>query len=107
MINYICNHCNTPFDEPQIINYTENLGEFQMPVSEERCPICGCDSFTAAEECPKCEGAKPLPETLCKKCRKSLKERFIAFADELTAEEEEQLDDWLDGDIVENRRNWT
>ena len=44
--------------------------------------------------------------TLCGSCRKDLLRRFTAFADTLTAEEEAQLDDWLDGDTITNRRNW-
>ena len=43
---------------------------------------------------------------LCRACRGDLLRRFTAFADTLTAEEEDQLDDWLDGDTITNRRTW-
>ena len=35
------------------------------------------------------------------------KKRLTEFADSLTAEEEQQVDDWMDGDTITNRRNWT
>ena len=44
---------------------------------------------------------------LCDDCRKSLLDRLTEFADGLTAEEEQQVDDWMDGDTITNRRNWT
>ena len=30
----------------------------------------------------------------------------VCFCDSLTAEEEEQLDDWMDGDSIKSRREW-
>jgi hypothetical protein len=45
-------------------------------------------------------------DILCKPCRERLKRKFIAFADELTAPEEEQLDEWLDGVSVTERKRW-
>lgn len=106
MIRYICDNCATPFDEPLRRHYVEHLGDFSHRYTEELCPVCGFDSFSEAEECPRCGGVKRTNEIICPACRKALKRRFTAFADFLTAEEEAQLDDWLDGDTVENRRNW-
>ena len=107
MIRYLCDHCGTPFDEPVTRHYTETLGEFTRPYTEAVCPICGCDSFSDADLCPKCGEAKLAEETLCKRCRDALHSRIIDFADTLTAEEEAQLDDWMDGDSITSRRNWT
>jgi len=107
MIHYICDHCDTPFDEPVVVAHREDLGEFTREYFDGVCPICGCDSFSDADICPKCGDAKLTKEILCKRCRDELKQRFTDFADTLTAEEEQQLDDWLDGDTITNRRNWS
>lgn len=109
MVNYKCDSCGAFFDKPTIVHHSETLGDgWKRGWIEEQCPICGCDSFQDAAQCPQCE--EPMPAhcgVLCGKCRASLKERFTAFADELTAEEEQQIDDWMDGDSITNRRNWT
>lgn len=107
MIHYICDHCGVPFDTPAVHTVTEHLGEFSRAYTEEACPICGCDSFAEADLCEKCGEPKLTVEPLCKRCRDQLRARFIDFADTLTAEEEAQLDDWLDGESVTNRRSWT
>lgn len=107
MINYICDFCGTPFEEPKTQTFTEWLGEFSRTYTEERCPICYGLSFSPADSCPKCNDPKLKEDLLCRQCRYELKTRFSAFADELTAEEEEQLDEWTGGDTIANRRNWT
>ena len=43
---------------------------------------------------------------MCRKCRKELLQKLNGFADLLSYEEEEQLDEWLDGESIRNRRNW-
>ena len=106
MIHYICDHCGTPFDEPVTAHHAENLGEFCRAYETQACPICGCDSFSPADLCPKCGEAKLAEETLCKRCRDELKNRVIRFFDTLTAEEEAQFDDWMDGDTVTHRKDW-
>lgn len=107
MIHYICDHCGTPFDTPLITQYSEILSDGIIRTYDEaHCPICGCYSFSAADLCPKCGEAKMKEEILCKRCRDELKASVTAFADTLTAEEEQQLDDWMDGDTITNRRNW-
>ena len=107
MIRYQCNYCNVGFDKPITVTYTENLGENMTRVyKEERCPICGCDSFRDAGECEKCGSIAELGDVLCRKCKRDLKKRIIDFFNYLTAEEEEQFDNWMDGDSIVNRRNW-
>lgn len=106
MIHYICDHCGVAFDAPATHTVTESLGEFARTYTEEACPICGCDSFSEADLCEKCGEPKLTGELLCKRCRDELKAKFTAFADHLTAEEEAQLDEWLDGDSVTNRKAW-
>ena len=107
MIRYICDYCGARFDRPEAVNYVEVNGDFKRRYTEYFCPICGEESCSEADACPKCGEAKLTTDTLCRDCRKDLLKRFSAFADDLTAEEEEQLDDWMDGDTITNRRNWT
>ena len=108
MIRYICDHCGTPFDTPLITQYRETLPDNAVRTyTEAHCPICGCDSFSDADRPPKCGGAKLAEEILCKRCRDELKARVTAFADTLTAEEEQQFDDWMDGDTITRKRMWT
>lgn len=103
MIHYICDHCGIAFEAPVVHIVREHLGEFTRADSEEACPICGCDSFSEADLCEKCGDPKLKEELLCKRCRDELRETFTAFADTLTAEEEAQLDEWLDGRSVTER----
>lgn len=107
MIQYCCDYCNTFFDEPHESVYTELLGDFHVKQTDYFCPVCGSDSFSEADYCPKCDEPKLKVDTLCKDCRKDLLTRFKAFADELTEEEEDQLDDWLDGDSIKSRGGWS
>ena len=81
-------------------------GDFKRRYTEYFCPICGEESFSEADSCPKCGEAKLRTDTLCRDCRKDLPKRFTAFADSLTAEEEQQVDDWMDGDSIKSRREW-
>ncbi len=106
MLAYRCDHCGTCFDHPVTLRHRELLGEFIREYTEEVCPICCGDSFSPGKPCPKCGEFMPEDEILCRACRRLLKARFTDFADTLTAEEEAQLDDWLDGDTITNRRSW-
>lgn len=106
MTHYLCDHCGVAFDKPVVHTVTENLGEFTRTYQEAACPKCGCESFSDADLCPKCDEPKMAEEVLCKRCRDELKARFTAFSDELTAEEEAQLDAWLDGQSVTDRKAW-
>lgn len=106
MIRYICDYCDARFDEPEAVHYVEVNGDFKRRYTEYLCPICGEESFSEADSCPKCGEAKLTTDTLCRDCRKGLLKRFTDFADSLTAEEEEQLDDWMDGASIKDRRSW-
>ena len=106
MIRYICDYCDARFDEPEAVNYVDVMGDFKRLYTEYFCPICGVESFSEADSCPKCGEAKLTTDTLCRDCRKSLLNRLTKFADSLTAEEEDQLDDWMDGDSIKSRREW-
>lgn len=77
-----------------------------MQTSEVLCPVCGSPDFGAADTCP-CGNAKHREDILCRKCRKELLQKLNGFADFLSYEEEEQLDEWLDGESIRNWRNWT
>jgi len=107
MARYHCDYCGVYFDEPMTVTFREIVAERTMTYAEERCPVCGCSSFSGAKDCPKCGRPMPADDVLCDVCRADLKARVLAFADTLTAEEEEQLDGWLDGDTITSRRHWT
>jgi hypothetical protein len=107
-MGYQCNYCQVAFNEPTIVSYTEHLGEgVTRTYKEERCPVCGCNSFEEVDECIQCGRPTPLGEILCKRCKRGLKKKIINFFDYMTAEEEEQFDIWMDGDSIVNRRKWT
>lgn len=107
VIRYQCNYCDVGFDVPTVVTYKEYLGENMTRLyKDERCPICGCDSFRDVGECAKCGDAAEVGDILCKQCKRSLKKRLIEFFDTLTTEEEEQFDEWMDGDTITNRRGW-
>lgn len=106
-MKYACDYCGVIFDKPSIVHYTEHLGEhLRRSYSDERCPICGCCSFREMDECRGCGSTAEAGDILCRKCKRNLKKRIIDFCDTLTAEEEEQFDEWMDGDSITNRRNW-
>lgn len=107
MIRYVCSHCGVYFDEPVTRLIAEHNGEISRTYTEEFCPACHGDSFEAADYCPKCGDPKPTGHILCRSCRRSLRKRFDAFADLLTSEEAQQMDEWLDGSSITDRRNWT
>ena len=103
MIRYLCETCGTVFDEPHRFTLHEHINGIPFDYNGEACPICGGGIFTKANDCPKCGGLKLSSEHLCRSCRADLARRFTAFADELTAEEETQLDEWLDGNSITDR----
>ena len=106
MKRYLCNTCGTFFDEPHRYTLHEHIAGLPFTYNGESCPICSGALFTEADECPKCGDPKPARDTLCRPCRRSLLRRFTAFADCLTAEEEQQLDEWLDGSSITDRKRW-
>lgn len=103
---YICDLCSTAFDRPFIRRETAvEDGRVRVDL-ESICPVCGHPHFQEANLCPRCGEWKQRQDRLCRACRSDLLRRFTEFADGLTAEEEEQLDDWLDGDTITNRSKW-
>lgn len=105
-MEYICDTCGTPFDMPLYRTSRDVIDGHTMQTREAFCPVCGSPDFEAADTCP-CGNAKHKEDILCRKCRKELLQKFTDFADLLSYEEEEQLDEWLDGESIRNRRNWT
>lgn len=104
---YFCNICNTAFDTPILRLIRNTDGEHIWNERSHICPICATAGyFNPAEPC-QCGQWKPKGDILCTACRTDLAQRFAAFADELTSDEEEQLDAWLDGDTIKNRGKWT
>lgn len=79
---------------------------FANPHPEELCPVCGADCIVPVDQCPRCDSKKPVEQRLCNDCMKHLVTRFCDFADTLTQEEEDALDDLLDGESIQNRTHW-
>lgn len=107
MKGYICNNCGAPFSEPVVVGagFWHGLGFHRE--YEEQCPYCNSDDFDDADTCPNCNvSLRRTSDFVCPGCRTDLLRRFNAFADELTAEEEEELDRLLDGNSVKNRKSW-
>lgn len=104
---YFCDICNTAFDTPILRLIRNTDGEHIWSEPQHLCPICAtAECFNPADLC-QCGTWKPKGDILCSSCRASLRSRFTAFVGELTAEEEDQLDAWLDGDTITNRGKWT
>ena len=101
---YLCDNCGTAFYAPLRRHSFEKLDGHVRHDTEDLCPFCATPYFDPADRCPKCDDWKLTTDILCKSCRADLLRRFTAFADTLTAEEEEQLDDWTDGESITNRR---
>jgi tryptophanyl-tRNA synthetase len=105
MIKYLCGTCGAAFDEP-LVKYSDPRidGHFTM-CREELCPICGGYYFEPADEC-ECGKPKAKGEFLCGECKKNLLDWVNAFADELTNDQESQIDAWMDGGSLTNRKSW-
>lgn len=101
----ICEDCKISFDEPNRATHMETIDGFVTKYVEETCPHCGSQYFVDADIC-QCGQEKRKDEILCESCRYKLKVKFMAFADELTADEENQMDEWLDGCSILERRKW-
>lgn len=107
MSAYYCETCGEFFCQPLHHQESHSLDGWTMKGCTYLCPSCCEPYIEEAEECPGCGGGfKRKHEILCRACRTALKERFSDFADTLTAEEEAQLDEWMDGDTITNRQRW-
>ena len=98
-----CQICNAYFDVPLVQEGTDATVSPGYRYREELCPICGQPYIEDAAVCPICRGDMPAGDILCKSCRRSLLSRFRDFADSLREEEEDQLDEWLDGRSIKER----
>lgn len=101
---YRCEDCGAIFCAPMVHSFSENVGGVRRVYTELVCP--GCSDSTNYNEIDKCQCGtmKDKSHNLCEKCRISLRNRFIDFLNQLTTEEEEQIDEWLDGNSVRDRR---
>ena len=99
-MSYYCYSCEQSFSEPRVIK--------SYLCKEYTCPLCGETDITEAHFCETdiCTNLIPMDEKLCKACRCELLRKFNAFADALTAVEEEALDDMLDGECIADRKKW-
>lgn len=104
---YKCESCGTVFEHPYVRTYIDQSVDCKATFRECLCPACFMPDIDEANSCPGCDCFKFRDEILCKSCRSELLKRFTDFADELSPEQEEQLDDWLDGDSIKNRRKWS
>lgn len=104
---YLCARCGAHFEHPFFDEYIDQTVDCKAKFREPLCPYCSDPVIDEANSCPGCDGFKFRDEILCKDCRASLLEHVRAFADELTAEQEEQFNDWMDGDVIENRGRWS
>lgn len=104
----ICDICCTAFEEPLTNTTNENIDGHIRTDIEYLCPACCNPYFRSADLCPRCgiHYKRKNEDILCRECRADLLRRFIDFADGLTAEEEEQIDEWMDGASIEERRKW-
>lgn len=105
-MKYLCDICNTSFEEPLVIERPERLGEWFSTDRQELCPICAQPHFSEVDECA-CGGVRRLHEIMCRDCRRALLKRVADFFDTMTSEEEAQFDDWMDGDSITERNRWT
>ena len=105
---FICNDCGTTFSDPKRVQdgfphafgverYTENV-----------CPQCESGNYEPGVPCGNPSCALPMRPTdhICTACRRVLHRNICKFFDGLTAAEEEQFNDWMDGDVIQSRKGW-
>ena len=102
-----CIDCGLMFAEPAEVldGFTHEFGQtiYRVP----SCPNCGGRDFVEMDTCPRC--ARHLKEKdahLCPRCAGDLLRRIHDFFDSLTAEEEAQFDEWMDGNSITDRKTW-
>lgn len=107
MIRYQCDYCNTGFDKPVTITHKEYLGQHMLHVyDEERCPICGESSFHEVTTCPDCGRPMDFGDVICKHCASNYIKMLDDCFDHFTAAGEEWFNQNIDGDVIENRKQW-
>lgn len=102
-----CQDCGLMFAEPVAVldGFSHAFGT--EVYSAPSCPQCGGRDFAEMDTCPRC--ARHLKEKtahLCSRCAGELLARIHSFFDTLTAEEEAQFDDWMDGNSITDRKTW-
>ena len=96
---YYCELCNSVFTWPVVIPNGDENEVGRCPTAY--CPVCSEEiALVEMDDCPKCGEPKKPANRLCTNCTTTLKFKFRNFIDFLTAEEEELLDDMLDGNSV-------
>lgn len=106
MTVYICNNCQTSFDDPE----TEEGGFVHAfgYCAEHRpiCPQCGSADLAPARACPDCGGEMRPGDILCRPCRRRLRGRIKAFFGPFSPAALEQAERWLDGVPIGDCKNW-
>ena len=102
---YRCNFCSAVFTEYNILYEGVETDLGTEVYTTHICPVCGCDDYEEVEPCV-CGKAKSKDKVLCFDCRRFLKLKLANFAEFLTAEEEEQMDAWLDGNSIADWRKF-
>lgn len=105
-MSFVCIDCGEVFEDPAFFEFGFDHEFGCEKWVQAGCPSCQSADIVEANSCPKCGHAKLPDAHLCKDCAADLKRRVIAFLDTLTSDEEDLLDEWLDGDSVTNRENW-
>lgn len=99
-MGYYCRSCRTYFTDPRVLHFPSH-NPYEPSEELECCPFCGDDSdFSLMDECPCCDGAKPVEDKLCTNCNTRLIAKFRKFRDFLHKAEEEALDEMLDGTSI-------
>lgn len=104
-MSYICDICDTRFDEPVRRRASCVILGQRLAYEEEFCPVCESPRFEKADRCT-CNNTKLEEETMCRECRQEFARKVCRFFDALSPEELEQFDAWMDGESIENRRKW-
>lgn len=101
---YMCCECYRAFDEPdtKFERVRTDLGD--EIYTTKMCPYCRGE-YAEADRCT-CGNVKFKGDVLCYDCRRVLAAKFALFMDGMTAEEAEQLDNWLDGNSVTDWRKF-
>ena len=100
-----CDVCGVVFDRPAVRTETNRDAQFVWQERFELCPVCGESHFSPVDKCD-CGRWKEQDAPLCSHCRKILLKKLYDFADYLSEAEEDQLDHWLDGNSIKDRREW-
>lgn len=96
---YICLDCGHVFEDPcKMVDWSPEYGK----TVEELCPKCEDGNFLGADRCPDCGRWMPKGDKLCEICREDLRDRFRTFRETLTAAQEDELDEMLDGESIKD-----